>query len=68
MYDCKYSISKKQDREIICYHGSVQIDRVSIDNINPMDVVQCGEQTIIKKCDLVLQYQTDVFGVYDKGE
>lgn len=59
---------RKQDREIKCYHGSVQIDRVSIDNINPMDIVHCGEQTVIKKCDLVLQYQTGVFGVYDKVE
>lgn len=59
---------QKQDRKIICYQGSVQIDRVCIDNINPMNVVQCGEQTVIRKCDLVLQYQTGVFGIYDRGE
>lgn len=59
---------QKQDRKIICYQGSVQIDGVCIDNINPMNVVQCGEQTVIRKCDLVLQYQTGVFGIYDRGE
>lgn len=54
---------KKNDKKIICYAGSVQIDKVCINNINPMNVIQLGEKTIIKNCNIVLQYQTNVIGV-----
>ena len=61
--------SKKQDNNKANYYpGAVTIERICIDNIDPRYVEQKGDKTIIKNCNLVLQCQTKVEGVYDMGD
>lgn len=55
----------QRDNEIVCYQGNVTIDRVCIDNIDPRNVTHDGDKTVIKMCDLVLQYQTEIKGIID---
>lgn len=55
----------QRDNKIACYQGNVTIDRVCIDNIDPRNVTHDGDKTVIKMCDLVLQYQTEIKGIID---
>ena len=59
-----FKINQK-DNKIACYSGIVTIERVCIDNIDPRNVTHDGDKTAIKMCDLVLQYQTAIKGIYD---
>lgn len=59
---------KEQDKEIICYPGSVQINKVCIDNISPENIIYNDDKVVIEMCSLILQYQTDVIAIYDKEE
>ncbi|MBU5463986.1 hypothetical protein [Anaerotignum sp. MSJ-24] len=51
---------KYKDRENICRHGFVTIDRLCIDNIDPRNIEKNGDEMVIKMCNLVLQYQTKI--------
>lgn len=60
---------KNQDNNVVnAFPGSVVIERVCIDNIDPRNVTQDGNKTLIKLCDLVLQYQTGIEAICDMQE
>lgn len=60
---------KNHENNVInSFPGSVVIERVCIDNIDPRNVTKDGDKTLIKMCDLVLQYQTGIEAICDMQE
>lgn len=56
------------DNEVMCYAGTVVIDRVCFESIDPQKIERNGEKIIIKMFDMVLQYKTAITVACDETE